>query len=375
MNAPEDAGEIDRDDRVPLVGGKSIDIRSILNARVVDQNVDGAEAAHAKADYHGHGWNFRGIYKRDRHGNLLDKDGKIISPDDPEKWRKPGDPKFEPVGQNVGKAVHMMSVHAEVGMQCADCHFAQDSHGNGMLQGEVANAVEIGCKDCHGSVDAYPTLRTSNVDARPAGTDLTALRNPDGQRRFEWIEKDGRKVLIQRSIIDPKLQWEVSLVKDSVDPTSPKYNVKAARAKLMSKIGDGPNDYRWGLDVMKSERAHGDDNMACYTCHLSWTTSCAGCHLPIEANWKTTTHHYEGEETRNFATYNPQVARDDMFQLGVHMTTKGHEVAPIRSSSALILSSTNIRPSPRTIPIPSGGSRPRPAATATSPKRATTTPS
>jgi len=31
-----------------------------------------------------------------------------------------------------------------------------------------------------------------------------------------------------------------------------------------------------------------------------------------------------------------------MFQLGVHMTTKGNEITPVRSSSALILSSTNI---------------------------------
>jgi len=31
------------------------------------------------ADYHGHGWNFRAIFKRDRDGNLLDKDGKIVS--------------------------------------------------------------------------------------------------------------------------------------------------------------------------------------------------------------------------------------------------------------------------------------------------------
>lgn len=64
--------------------------------------------------------------------------------------------------------------------------------------------------------------------------------------------------------------------------------------------------------------------------------------MPIEANWKTTNHHYEGEESRNFATYNPQVARDDMFQLGKHMTTKGNETAPVRSTSALVLSSTNI---------------------------------
>ena len=108
------------------------------------------------ADYHGHGWNFRAIFKRDRDGNLLDADGKIVANDDPEKWRKTGVGKFAPVGVNPGKAVHMMDIHAEKGMQCADCHFAQDSHGSGLIMGEVANAVEIGCKDCHGTVVAYP---------------------------------------------------------------------------------------------------------------------------------------------------------------------------------------------------------------------------
>ena len=29
------------------------------------------------ADYHGHGWNFRAVYKRDRKGNLLDADGNV----------------------------------------------------------------------------------------------------------------------------------------------------------------------------------------------------------------------------------------------------------------------------------------------------------
>jgi hypothetical protein len=99
---------------------------------------------------------------------------------------------------------------------------------------------------------------------------------------------------------------------------------------------------RWGPGVDPSKLAHGDDRMTCYACHLSWTTSCAGCHLPIQANWKTERQHYEGGETRNFATYNPQVARDDMFQLGRHGPVKGGRIAPIRSSSALLLSSTNI---------------------------------
>jgi hypothetical protein len=294
------------------------------------------------ADYHGHGWNFRAVFKRNRDGELLDADGKVVANDDPQKWRKTGEGAFVQPGINPGKAVHMMDIHAEKGLQCADCHFSQDSHGSGMIMGEVANAVEIRCRDCHGSVNAYPTLRTSGPAADPKGADLSLLRNPDGQRRFEWLERDGRRVLIQRSIVDPKLEWQVHLVKDSVDRASPDFNPKAARAKLMAKIGKDGKPFTWGPGVPADQLAHKDSEMECFTCHTAWTTSCGGCHLPIEANWKTTSHKYEGGETRNYATYNPQVARDDMFQLGRHMTTKGATIAPVRSSSALILSSTNI---------------------------------
>jgi hypothetical protein len=295
------------------------------------------------ADYHGHGWNFRAIFKRDREGNLLDKDGNVVSPDDPEKWRKDGEGKFVEPGVNPGKAVHLMDIHAERGLQCVDCHFAQDSHGNGLIYGEVANAVEIGCKDCHGTADAYPTLLTSGPAAPPKGNNLALLRNPDGQRRFEWFtDTFGRRALYQRSLVDPKLVWRVSLVKDSADPTSPEFNAKSARAKLLAASGSDDGRYAFGPGVPPSERAHKEGEMACFTCHLSWTTSCGGCHLPIEANWKTSMHHYEGDETRNFATYNPQVARDEMFQLGRHQTTKGNQIAPVRSTSALVLSSTNV---------------------------------
>jgi LVIVD repeat len=292
------------------------------------------------ADYHGHGWNFRAILKRDREGNLLDANGAIVDPNDPEKFRKGDEGKFVEPGTNPGKTVHMMDIHAEKGLQCADCHFGQDSHGNGLIIGEVANAVEIDCKDCHGTADDYPTLLTSNVMARPQGNNLALLRNADGKRRFEWFyDSDGSRVLVQRSIVDSNLEWRVSLVKDSVDPKSKHFNQKAARSKLMGGSGES---YGWGPGIAKENRAHGTDKMTCFTCHLSWTTSCGGCHLPIEANWKTSSHKYDGIETRNFATYNPQVARDEMFQLGRHQTTKGNIIAPVRSTSALVLSSTNV---------------------------------
>ncbi len=272
------------------------------------------------ADYHGHGWNFRAVYKRDRAGNLLDAEGNQVRDDDPQKF---------------SKAVHMSSVHMDVGMHCVDCHFSQDNHGNGHIYGEVAPAIEIDCKDCHGSVDKYPNLYTSGPAALGGGADLTLLRTPDGRRRFEWIVD----TLYQRSMLNPELEWKVSLVKDSVTPGAANYNPKAARAKLM---GRNVGTLAWGADQKKNGGlAHSDDDVECYTCHTSWTTSCAGCHLPIEANWKTERHHYEGGETRNYATYNPQVARDDMFLLGRREPAAGGKIAPVRSSSALVLSSTN----------------------------------
>ncbi len=271
------------------------------------------------ADYHGHGWNFRAIFKRDRKGRLLDKDGELVADDDPEKFKK---------------AVHMSSIHVDVGMHCVDCHFSQDMHGDGHIYGEVAQAIEIECADCHGTADAYPSLLTSGPAAPIGGTDLSLARTPFGQLRFEWT--NGK--LIQRSNVTEGLEWEMSLVKDSVTPGSKHYNEKAARAKLMAADTTKQN---FGTGVKPEDRAHKEEEMMCVTCHTSWTTSCGGCHLPIQANWKTESQHYEGGESRNFASYNPQVARDDVFQLGKHGPAKGGRIAPVRSSSALVLSSTN----------------------------------
>jgi hypothetical protein len=271
------------------------------------------------ADYHGHGWNFRAVFKRDRHGTLLDKDGNPIEDADPDKFHK---------------TVQLASAHMDKGMQCVDCHFAQDAHGNGYLYGEVAAAVEIDCVDCHGTVRSYPNLRTSGPAAPPGGNDLSLLRNADGAKRFEWRGNE----LYQRSLVDKGLEWRIKLVKDTVTLGSSDYNARAAQAKLMSK---DTKEQHWGSDVDDAHLAHGNDNMECYSSHTSWTTSCGGCHLPTETNWATERHHYEGGKTRVFATYNPQVARDDMFMLGRRGPVDGGKVAPVRSSSALVVSSTN----------------------------------
>lgn len=275
------------------------------------------------ADYHGHGWNFRAVFKRDRKGTLLDKNGAAISEQDPDKLKK---------------SVHLSSVHMDVGMHCVDCHFEQDAHGNGHIYGEVAAAIEITCVDCHGSSKKYPNLFTSGPAASPGGKDMKLLRTQDGRKRFEWRGNE----LYQRSALNPELEWKMSLVKDSITAGNANYNAKAARAKTMSNGTAGRNSQAWGNGVDPANFAHDDEKMSCHSCHSSWTTSCSGCHLPIEANAKTERLHYEGGETRNFATYNPQVVRDDIFMLGKSGSVSGSRITPVRSSSALVLSSTNI---------------------------------
>ena len=314
---------LDRNPEGAAVRGKWSDPEFLKNVSKLNPTLKDTQFA----DYHGHGWNFRAVFKRDRKGTLLDKDGKPVADNDPEK--------FNPA--NPRKAVHLTSVHLDAGMHCADCHFAQDSHGNGHLYGEVAAAIEIECVDCHGSASRYPSLFTSGPAARPGGTDMSLLRTADGRRRFEW--RDGK--LFQRSALYADKEWQLSLVKDSVNPQHGKYNAKAARAKLVAQGEYDDFAQRWGLGVPADKRAHADEKMTCQTCHTSWTTSCAGCHLPIEANEKTDRLHYEGGASRNYATYNPQVVRDDMFFIGRHGPVKGSKITPIRSSSALVLSSTN----------------------------------
>jgi hypothetical protein len=277
------------------------------------------------ADYHGHGWIFRAVFKHDREGNLRDREEKIIPHNDPQKFTK---------------AVHLKDEHLARGMQCADCHFDVDVHGNGLLYGEPRAATTIECIDCHGTIARRPTLITSGnggiwTGTNIAGVDLRANNTAYGPRFF-W---QGNK-LFQRSSMSPDLIWEVPQTMDTIDPSSSRYNAKSAYAKTLRRDGKA-----WG-NVPETEKcardlAHDNSNVGCQICHSSWATSCFGCHLPMRANQRVPANKFEGTTTRNFTSYNPQVVRDDVYQLGVDASYKSNRLAVLRSSSAVIVGSQN----------------------------------
>jgi len=271
------------------------------------------------ADYHGHGWVFRAVFKHDRKGNLLDIDDKLI-------------PDLEP--QKFSKAVHLKDVHLAHGMQCGDCHFDVDMHGNGMLYGEPRNATTIGCVDCHGTIRERPNLVTTGNAGK---IDLLNTSNTPFGPRFAW---EGNK-LWQQSSMSPEIRWEIPQTIDTVDPASPHYNPKSAYAKTLLKDGK-----TWGSNASAAvdrrvKLAHDNSTMDCQICHTSWATSCFGCHLPMKANQRVPQNKFEGVTDRNFTTYNPQVVRDDVFMLGIDGTVKKNQMAVIRSSSAVVVSSQN----------------------------------
>jgi hypothetical protein len=323
------------------------------------------------ADFHGHGWVFRAVFKRDRKGNPVDIDGRPVGDLTWEKrkaavemplWvmeqyrgeasaaRTEQERRREEAHRRAGLPVQMLDVHAEKGMHCVDCHFVQDEHGNNRLQMEVRAAIEIQCTDCHGTYSQPARLRTSGPAAytsNPAapdpadpnfGRDLTLLRTPSGKPRFE---RRGNKIY-QRSMVEKDLLWEVVQTRDTIDPRSDHYNARSALAKTVRFEGDrmvwgGVPDGPGG----ECRCAHATMDMTCQACHSSWNPSCYGCHLPQRANVKSPQLHNDGDVTRNYISYNWQTLRDEVYMLARDGNATSNRISPARSSCAIAVSSYN----------------------------------
>ncbi len=302
-------------------------------ARLAELN---SRARHVQfADYHGHGWAFRAVFKKDRHGNLLDLHDHVLHDVTTPQLMAAMDPAAK---YQDGVPVHQLDVHLEKGMHCVDCHFVQDNHGNTRLYGEVRAAIEIQCIDCHGTPGKRADLHTTGPAAPPGGRNLEVLRTPFGKPRFERVGD----TIIQRSMVEDCKQWEVTQVMDTITPGNPHYNVRAHLAKTVRRTPDG--GMVWG-DLPGSGAectyAHQNKNMSCIACHSAWNPSCFGCHLPQKANRKTPTLHFEGDVTRNQIAYNFQTLRDDVYMLARDGDVTGNRIGPARSSCAIHVGSYN----------------------------------
>ncbi len=324
-------------------------------------------------DFHSHGWAFRAVFKKDLKGNFIDHQGGLVGPPDATKlaagmdWpnlarkfheesKKFADPQTGAKAARdaetkldacrSGTPVHLMDIHMEKGMHCVDCHFTQDMHGNNRLHMETRAATEIGCIDCHGTIEKSATLRTSGPASYTSapdgqGRNLMALKTPFGTPRFEVQDlPNGGKRYFQNSCVEKGLRWEVVQTRDTITKGHARYNEKSALAKTV-RVEDGKTV--WGDLPAGGEKctAHRNDNMTCIACHSAWNPSCFGCHLPQRANLKMPMLHADGDVQRNFTAYNFQTLRDDVYMLARDGDVTKNKINPARSSCAIHVSSAN----------------------------------
>jgi hypothetical protein len=308
-----------------------------------------SQARHTQfADFHGHGWVFRAVFRKDRKGNMLDHAGRVLpnvtTADLMAAMEPPSAPERLQGKKRDGIPVHQMDIHLEKGMHCIDCHFVQDAHGNTKLYGEVRAAIEIQCVDCHGTTTERATLLTSGPASDTSGSperpgrNLKAMRTPFGTRRFE--ERGGK--IYQNSMVEKGLCWEVVQTADTIDPDNKDhYNKKSHFAKTVRMGAD--SRLEWGEIPGRNRKclAHVDENMGCIACHTAWNPSCYGCHLPQRANKKMPQLHNEGDITRNYISYNFQTLRDDVYMLARDGDVTGNRIGPARSSCAVHVGSYN----------------------------------
>ncbi|HKS42343.1 MAG TPA: hypothetical protein VJX74_17115 [Blastocatellia bacterium] len=162
-------------------------------------------------------------------------------------------------------AVRLMDIHLEKGMECIDCHFYQDLHGDGNIYTRNWDTIEIECEDCHGTPKKLGTLVTSGPNG---GNDLRQSMDENGTPFFE-IQPDGSR--IQRSRVRDGLFWRIPQVKEAIKRGGPHFNQDAFEAMGQKSLSD------------KKEFAHlnksrKEGKLECYTCHNAATPQCFACH-------------------------------------------------------------------------------------------------
>ncbi len=124
-------------------------------------------------------------------------------------------------------------IHHEKGMACIDCHTVKDVMGDGALYGQMPQAIEIECSDCHGTFEQPSNLKTSRG---------SPIKN---------LVKEGASYFLVSKVTGEK--HEVKQAAYIVNPRHPDYNARAAEAMTS---------------------AHG--RLECYTCHAAWSPNFFG---------------------------------------------------------------------------------------------------
>jgi len=146
-------------------------------------------------------------------------------------------------------------VHHAKGLLCIDCHSSHEVMGDGKRYTHEEQAVKVQCSDCH-------------------------FKNAPNTIPYDSLDVESLKVFLHRDYSHSNKQ--MIAVKKSGHPLVNTFIDSIGNAFLIGK-GDGKiHVINKQSEVCSRDNAHQD--MACATCHSSWTSKCIGCHNQFDEN-------------------------------------------------------------------------------------------
>lgn len=146
-------------------------------------------------------------------------------------------------------------IHHRQGMLCVDCHVSYEVMGDGNLYMHKEQQVKIQCEDCH--LTAEPSVKTLDE------FDSESLK----AARLRKMDVPGRKYLTQK-------QSGYPLVNTYLDENKNAMMIKKATGETVGMK----------IPVASCTAGKSHKDLACTTCHSSWSPQCVGCHTGFDAN-------------------------------------------------------------------------------------------
>ncbi|MFN3695473.1 MAG: hypothetical protein ACK4UV_10730, partial [Ignavibacterium sp.] len=139
-------------------------------------------------------------------------------------------------------------IHHKAGMECIDCHIAQEIMGDGNLYKHKEEQVKIQCTDCHSQNVKSVSYNDLDYESRKI-VDLRKSLREDA----DFISTSNGKIALTNSFID-----------------------KAGKKFLITKNKKDSLQLKPPAFVCTEGKAH--QRLSCNSCHTQWVSYCVGCH-------------------------------------------------------------------------------------------------
>jgi len=146
-------------------------------------------------------------------------------------------------------------VHFEKGMECLDCHLAQEVMGDGNLYLHKEDQVKIQCIDCHSN-------QSSN------------------KMSFDELDYESRKIVDLRK--SRRENQDFLVTEKSELPLISSYITSSNEKYLITKTSKDSLPLKPPAFVCTEGKAH--QRLSCNSCHNEWVSHCVGCHTEYNPN-------------------------------------------------------------------------------------------